>query len=456
MEIQNFNIRDDEANRGRPPLRLNRPFNPSSQNDPRGLPAGVLPVNQQPNSAQTIHVNEIRNERPTVPYFFRFNVSSQEYNISVYLNFMLQMTFFVSIYQYSLGNSYQWLLVPAGLDFFLSIIAAYIHTEYSSYFGLHGSHSTSNALSAAILSMVLRLVIMLFIYLSIDHPGRKWIPYFALFFSLCVLLVQNSVFILRPCYSTFFNFQNLVTLCLFLFKFHYGTQMSWNWVFITYLIMGWVVFAACCILGLFLLVLSLVSFLKGEILNGIGFLLGLLMVSFLFFFAPVCFSMPKHMVGERNWMGLSLEDSIKWLILFSSIGFFLRVLSSCLPQQQHQGERAGPRGVREESGINRVLNIVQINPNFFGNAAQANNNEGESLVGEDRTEPVDCMVCFTPLVGNCLIFPCFHAGICKDCAKNIIKTNAQCPLCRKPISKIAVIEKINNHEYKILEEVIPI
>lgn len=41
-----------------------------------------------------------------------------------------------------------------------------------------------------------------------------------------------------------------------------------------------------------------------------------------------------------------------------------------------------------------------------------------------------CAVCFTPLVVECILFPCAHGNICGDCAQSI----NICPFCRTPIS----------------------
>lgn len=110
--------------------------------------------------------------------------------------------------------------------------------------------------------------------------------------------------------------------------------------------------------------------------------------------------------------------------------------------------------VEKPNKASAVLNLFRINSNYFSTQAgmqeNANNTSGEKKQeGEDT-----CTICCSQ-PPNCIILDCKHGGICETCSFDCMKKSIACPFCRQTITKICVVEKITEAQYRVLKEIKP-
>ena len=119
------------------------------------------------------------------------------------------------------------------------------------------------------------------------------------------------------------------------------------------------------------------------------------------------------------------------------------------------------------------LNLFRVNATYFSSpnrsdsqvypsptpslrsTVSAQTNDPSSPAPEKQAandDDLQCQLCQESL-SDCIIDPCNHGGFCKACALSMLKKSNQCPFCRKEIKKVCVVEKINDTQYKILEEI---
>lgn len=378
-------------------------------------------------------------------YLFRYNPTVNGNNLKLMLNTIQQLTFFVSVYLYTRRGDYQVLFAPIISDLTLSVISFILLPKL----GIATDEQMMILRRMKGLVFVLKVSMCYLIYLS-TFGQKKWIPWVSLLIVLLLILTNtdgNKI----ECYESLFNFINLVSFTLFLFKYHGVWDLSWKSIFILYLIIGWIIFFICCIVALVLTLVFIASLCRGDFKAAITMMISQGVTISLFFFCSYCFALPVQMLGEeKSWLGLSLETTCLITIIINVISFFYGLLVSLFPHQsiilQPQVNRE--RQVKETRGLNTVLNVMQINPNYFA-FTDAMKKDQKPEAGETEDQ---CAICYTN-PPNCLIFPCLHAGLCKSCSVKIMSKRTECPMCRKPMEKISIIEKISDTEYKIVEEI---
>lgn len=116
-----------------------------------------------------------------------------------------------------------------------------------------------------------------------------------------------------------------------------------------------------------------------------------------------------------------------------------------------QGHDHQPK-VEKPSGASSVLNLFRINTNYF--STQAAQSDQEAEVDKKQEGDESCSICFSKLP-NCIIMDCKHGGICETCAFDCMKKSIQCPFCRQDITKVCVVEKMSEAQYRVLKEIKP-
>lgn len=105
--------------------------------------------------------------------------------------------------------------------------------------------------------------------------------------------------------------------------------------------------------------------------------------------------------------------------------------------------------VSKPSKVNKFLNFMQVTPGYY---AEADNKvaPGQAEGGEEHDGL--CMICYAQ-ESNCLMMPCRHSGICKDCSMSTLKKKPECVFCRKPIEKFCVIKAAESGGLEVMEEI---
>ena len=45
-------------------------------------------------------------------------------------------------------------------------------------------------------------------------------------------------------------------------------------------------------------------------------------------------------------------------------------------------------------------------------------------------------------VANCVLLPCGHGGVCRDCAEQVVARDPQCHLCRAKVLRVAELARV--------------
>lgn len=141
-------------------------------------------------------------------------------------------------------------------------------------------------------------------------------------------------------------------------------------------------------------------------------------------------------------------------------------------------EAPSPVKVQKPSKAQSFLNLLRIAPNYFVESRESESKveplnyeskrikqevqQGEGRIGSERIERIKeseaCGICLTS-EANCLIVPCSHGGICKECSISILKQTSTCPYCRNPVEKIKVIKVLGGitgqdiDRFEVIEEI---
>lgn len=160
----------------------------------------------------------------------------------------------------------------------------------------------------------------------------------------------------------------------------------------------------------------------------------------------------------------SYRKSVFYLMIATSIYIMVRMFLcfyltfGIAPIQINRNRNRGATGqgqdhqpkVEKPSGASAVLNLFRINTNYFSSKEKPLAEEGDKKPeGEDS-----CSICFSNKP-NCIILDCKHGGICENCAFDCMKKSIQCPFCRQDITKVCVVEKLNEAQYKVVKEIKP-
>lgn len=167
------------------------------------------------------------------------------------------------------------------------------------------------------------------------------------------------------------------------------------------------------------------------------------------------------------WLML-ISILFKWFIMFTVEGCYGKYIIAAPQQQPAQAvqnnnevqrrsslapPRLQPAKKEEASWKNNILSFLPKGANYYvknptPKEIEEYKNRSKSFTVEDKL----CKICYCS-DSNTLINACGHSAMCKDCAKDVAKKMGTCPLCRTKIDRILVIERINEHQVKVLEEI---
>ena len=156
------------------------------------------------------------------------------------------------------------------------------------------------------------------------------------------------------------------------------------------------------------------------------------------------------------------RESLFKLMIASSVYVFARMLLcfrltyGVAPIMVNRNRNIG-RGadhqpkMQKPSNTSAVLNLFRINTNYFSAQAGGGSNE----TGDKKADGEDtCSICYSK-PPNCIILDCKHGGICDTCSFDMMKKSINCPFCRQPITKVCVVERIEESQYRVINEIKP-
>ncbi|KAI8071893.1 zinc finger, C3HC4 type-domain-containing protein [Thamnidium elegans] len=123
---------------------------------------------------------------------------------------------------------------------------------------------------------------------------------------------------------------------------------------------------------------------------------------------------------------LSLHDLIKNKIDPASLS--VRTLKSILKSNYVKQSH-----VIEKSELVKL--VVRLADQHRAEMESSKRNEEDESGGSGGNEDLLCRVCFDRQQ-NCVFLDCGHMATCIECAKKLIETRNECPICREPILKL--------------------
>lgn len=143
-----------------------------------------------------------------------------------------------------------------------------------------------------------------------------------------------------------------------------------------------------------------------------------------------------------------------------------------MPQRSQAGTTTPAAGghvpkVQQPNAKDQFLNLFRVNANYYTDLnsqpqPSLNNITRPETAGQSQPKPESeekqekeelCTICINE-PPNCIIMNCKHGGICKKCALDMMQKNNSCPFCRKSIEKICVVLKLDETQYRVVEEIL--
>jgi Zinc finger, C3HC4 type (RING finger) len=158
------------------------------------------------------------------------------------------------------------------------------------------------------------------------------------------------------------------------------------------------------------------------------------------------------------WLAFTIFYGVRTISLVWSIGdlnygvvanLYRRKMLKNFKRAKQEDEPEEVFKVSKPSKMNKFLNFMQVTPGYY--------TEAENKVGPGQSDAADdhdglCMICYAQ-ESNCLLMPCRHSGICKDCSMSTLKKKPECVFCRKPVEKFCVIKAAESGGLEVIEEI---
>jgi hypothetical protein len=98
-----------------------------------------------------------------------------------------------------------------------------------------------------------------------------------------------------------------------------------------------------------------------------------------------------------------------------------------------------------------------VNPTYYAKASQVtpsiiecHKKETGKVTQDDKL----CKICYMKNA-NTIVNNCGHAGMCSECAVNVLASFPTCMMCRGTIDKVLVIKRVDAKQVEILEVLHP-
>ena len=173
---------------------------------------------------------------------------------------------------------------------------------------------------------------------------------------------------------------------------------------------------------------------------------------------PIYQAMPARYSGKKPITILNLEESCQLYAGFTILkfGFDIYLELKCPPSFfNFEDPLQNINHLPSQSNQQYVLKIRRVSPTLFRDSQNIELSLGENepldSSNQTNTDSDKCIVCQVN-ESNCLVLQCYHSGFCRTCAVKLATPGSTCILCRGPADVIAVIEKIDDNSYRVIEE----
>ena len=395
-------------------------------------------------NADTIH----HTHSHTRPFLLSQNRALGKMNIRIILSALLIATLLGSLLAYYYKRDARVLFIPMIADLIAQTIAIILYCAYPIDFQLSPIRQRE-MISKELGFMTAKILMIIVCYMSLTKR-EQYLAWAGLIIAFMILLTTASIDY-SEAYDSLFKLSNcliLLTVVLLLFRIHTNPQQSLTWTFIGQLVLGWLLMAGFVIACLAWICIICLLIRTGNF-RIISVLLNISQIGSILVQSLVCLGVIK-LLDDKRMAWITHYD---W-VLMAGIVYTLYVMFTQLflgsaygPDLQDPMQRPD-NNVEQRSGMNYVLNIMQASPTFFVSPTAG----APPRTDQQPPENSECLICYEH-PSNCVIFDCMHSGVCKQCATSVLKKSSKCMICRKPISKIAVVEKQNDQQYLVTDEI---
>jgi Zinc finger, C3HC4 type (RING finger) len=405
---------------------------------------------ERPLQGNEIFINTDEVEFRPNQWLLTQNTLQHKMNISVILSASVEVSIYLSLYFYLTAKNPSVVLVPVFTEIFCGLVATTFYWAYPRTFQI-----PSDQLTSTLVLEVLRLVAKIGLVLSLPKlvitptVGTGWIVFSLLLFLMLTFCKDQA----KTAYSSMFRLGTgfyMVPITLWVLKISSLSSFSWTTIFLWHKIIGWLLFIAACVMSLAIIAALIVLISAGRrsfivlmyvVTTGITVWTSALVII-------CCLRIVD--VNSMSWISISYPALLMWAAVWSviSMGFFLAFGD----QRLEELTKPPDNSVQETTGLNYALNLIQASPTFFVSPTEAVRQVSTGEAPASQNEPQTCEIC-CERAPNCVIFNCMHGGFCKECAVETLKKSPNCPFCRKPVVKVAVIHKESESKYIVTDEI---
>lgn len=370
--------------------------------------------------------------------------------LTVILDTILVLCLYASIYVYLEKKDLKIFFIPISVDIGIHVASCAIYYMYKEdFFPGESPENTNKNLFKEVAQVLLKICILLLAVLALNGDLKK--PSIVIGWSLFICLIvlpflKSSVRVLFNSIMGYHHKLLLLTFVLLTLKLFTIWDLSWTWVFIGQLTLGWILFVLMFII--FIAVASIFLCLicagnMGWLRGGFAFAVTAFKLLMVVETAMFCLALIQAADKKRlTWIPGGLRAVLIFCMVYNLLSAIMNlfVFSEAVYQMDNT--------VKKKSGLNQALDIVQKTPTLFSAAGDMNDASNEPV----KPEECECIICCEK-PSNCVIFDCMHSGVCSDCAEAVLTKSSTCMICRQPIKKIAVIKKQAENKYLITDEI---
>lgn len=410
-------------------------------------------------SETDILIENTKPEHPIVPesvgFWMAYNAAYSNYNIRLLLSTLGNICLVGSVGIYSKTGDVDVLLVPLAFEVFTNLVAVRYQTVYRVFFGLHSPLNLRRMWRTEVYIIIVKLVLSAVCYWS-RHYCSPWLGWLAVGFSLFLLFVINMIDY-TTCYDQAFLVTNLTTLVLFLVRHHRITELTWNTVFMSQRILGWILLLVSSLLmsvWVMIIILWLLCQVKVTIKQ---ILYQLVLISVLASKATVYYHIERHFLKGKLVLGMCFYDTCR---IYCGLNLLYLLLTLCFQADNRLADKEEAPTVRStfkpKSDKNYFMKVILSAPTFFINQSATKPLRSSDDDFPSEVTEGECLLCYEN-GANCLMQPCLHSGLCQKCGQSIMRSSARCLLCKKETTRILVLLKLNEQmKYRVLEEILPL
>lgn len=137
---------------------------------------------------------------------------------------------------------------------------------------------------------------------------------------------------------------------------------------------------------------------------------------------------------------------------------FWQELKSEVIDENQVPSRSRPSGAGSVAGASGTNGTQEPSPTVVGSQALEREDSTTSLRTQISGALPQCVVCLDS-IGNMVMVPCGHGGICEDCTARIVQNRASggshCPHCRSVIKLVVKIREVDGEIARGIEHRIP-